>query len=73
MIKFSLCKACKYDGDKTITDNKFGYNWFYFFPRLNWNGGYWKNVVTDLSVSWFCYNFGVLIWWKHKKEENNIN
>ena len=63
-VNFRLIKSGKYEYDYGQGKPTFGYNWFFFYPRLCWNGGYWKHAVTDLSISFLFYNFGIVIWWK---------
>lgn len=63
-FSFSKGKASLWDGkDLTLDKPRYGYNWFFWFPRLHWNGGFpWKREVTDISCSWLMFWLGVTIW-----------
>ena len=62
-ITFNKGIAGKWDGDVNLTDHKFGRNWWFWFPRLHWNGGVpWKRHVVDVTLNWLCFRAGFTIW-----------
>lgn len=61
-IRFSFGRAAKWDGYPDI-EPRYGYNWFFWFPRLHGNGGrLWRNEVVDCSLSWLYFWVGITVW-----------
>ena len=63
-VVFTLIDSAKHDGD-TWSKPVFGRCWFFPFPKIRWNGGTPRDVVTDISVFWLFYSLGFLIWWRN--------
>lgn len=67
-INTSFFKSGKYkkgDIGLDMSLQRCGYNWFFYFPHINWNKGTWKDSVTDWSIMWLCYGWNITIWWKY--------
>lgn len=57
-------RAAKSDGTGMLGTERFGSNWFYFFPHFNWNKGIpWRHACTDFSFTWLFYWVGATIYW----------
>lgn len=66
-------KAAKWDGDPCIVPSM-GFNWFYWFPRVRWNGGsLFRKEVIDLGFSWFCFWIGITIYGNQNTDYGECN
>jgi len=62
-ITTKLVISGKYIKDYGQGKPKFGRNWFFFLPRIRWNGGkFWKNEVVDVCFLWFIFCFIITYW-----------
>ena len=49
--------------EELFKESKYGFYWWFWKPRLNYNGGKFKyRECIDIGINWLCFWIGVTFW-----------
>jgi len=60
---YGQCGMAAKDDGLVPETARYGRCWWFWLPRLHWNGGIpLRHVCCDVSVKWLCFWCGFYVW-----------